>query len=309
MAAASERERQGKRLANAESVLKTVNNSLGTSFSLDQWKLDEAPPVVPALAERMERSTGLVAAYISEPVAVRLLEGFVEVLGVEISAKLWMDEQAYMGMVTVDRLRLSRLAELAKTLEDRIYVHPVNTDGLIIVDFYALRWNPEDIDFSILVQGPDLESRLRCVFPPREAEPAGTRPAGQRAMTKSWPELVAHYRKYQGDWGSIYALQSLAQRINGTPLAGGLFAWTSMFDLCIVQTEVSYPYDGPLLRLSPVSKDQVEFRYEDTHLKTRQWHRTVDAGDVMQRLLGFLEQLHWVPSAVLESKDFSPRSL
>ena len=25
-----------------------------------------------------------------------------------------------------------------------------------------------------------------------------------------------------------------------------------MFDLCIVQTEVSYPYDGPFLRLPPI---------------------------------------------------------
>jgi hypothetical protein len=178
MAAASERERQGKRLANAESVLKTVNNSLGTSFSLDQWKL-EAPPVVPALVERMERSTGLVAAYISEPVAARLLEYFAEVLGVEISAKLWMDEQEYMGVVTVDRLRLSRLTELAKTLEDRIYVQPADTEGVITVDFYALRWSPEDIDFSILVQGTDLESQLSCVFPPREAALAEPRPADQ----------------------------------------------------------------------------------------------------------------------------------
>jgi hypothetical protein len=30
----------------------------------------------------------------------------------------------------------------------------------------------------------------------------------------------------------------------------GLFAYTSMFDLDILEREVSYPYDGPFLRLS-----------------------------------------------------------
>ena len=120
-------------------------------------------------------------------------------------------------------------------------------------------------------------------------------------MTKSWPEIIERYRKYAGDWRSIHALQSLARRINETPLAGGLFAWTSMFDLCIVQTAVSYPYEGPFLRLSPASRDQVQFRYEDTHVDARQWHRTVDADDVMPRLLEFLDQLRWFPAAALES--------
>lgn len=52
-----------------------------------------------------------------------------------------------------------------------------------------------------------------------------------------------------------------------------------MFDLCIVQTEVSYPDDGPCpsLRVSPISEHQIEFRYIDTHDKAKQWHRTVEA--------------------------------
>jgi hypothetical protein len=54
-------------------------------------------------------------------------------------------------------------------------------------------------------------------------------------MTKSWPDIIARYREYQGESRSIHALANLAERINDSPLATGLFAWTSMFDLCIVQ--------------------------------------------------------------------------
>jgi hypothetical protein len=84
-------------------------------------------------------------------------------------------------------------------------------------------------------------------------------------------------------------------------LATGLVGWTSINDLCIVQSDVSHPYDGPLLRLSPVSKNKLEFRYEDTGIKAKQWHRTVDADEALSRLLTFLGQLRWFPAVVLES--------
>ena len=70
------------------------------------------------------------------------------------------------------------------------------------------------------------------------------------AMTQPWPQIVARYDDYKGEHKSISALGALAQRITQSPLAHGLHAWTSMFDLCIVQIPVSYPFDGPFLRIS-----------------------------------------------------------
>ena len=74
-----------------------------------------------------------------------------------------------------------------------------------------------------------------------------------------------------------------------------------MFDLCIVQIPVSHPYNGPLLRISPISEHQIEFRYLDTYEKMQQWHRTVDAEHAWPRLIKFLNQLRWFPADVLES--------
>jgi hypothetical protein len=127
-------------------------------------------------------------------------------------------------------------------------------------------------------------------------------------MTKSWPEIITHYDGVRGDSRSIQALATLARRIADGALSGGKFAWTSMLDLCVVQTEVSYPYNGPLLRISPVSNGQLEFRYEDTMDKTRQWHRTVGADEAFPRLLRFLDQLRWFPAGVLDSVTDSHRS-
>ncbi len=125
-------------------------------------------------------------------------------------------------------------------------------------------------------------------------------------MIRPWPTVVAHYTAYSGDWRSIHALGALTQRISGSSLSKGLFAWTSMFDLCITQTAVSYPYDGPKLRIAPVSKDQLQFRYEDTPDRAKQWQRTVDADEAWARLLHFLDQLRWFPSESIASVRGAP---
>ena len=72
-----------------------------------------------------------------------------------------------------------------------------------------------------------------------------------------------------------------------------LSAWTSMHDLCISQTPVTYPDTGPYLRVSPLANDQLEFRYVDTPEKHKQWCRIVSFEDAVPRLDGFVRQLHW----------------
>jgi hypothetical protein len=126
-------------------------------------------------------------------------------------------------------------------------------------------------------------------------------------MIRSWQEISVQYERSADGRPSMRSLAELAQWISQSALAGGLFAWVSMNDLCIVQTEVTYPYDGPRLRLSPVSKDQIEFRYVDTLDKSQQWQRTVDAAEAPRRLIAFLDQLRWFPTEVLETLRRSTR--
>lgn len=107
-------------------------------------------------------------------------------------------------------------------------------------------------------------------------------------MTLPWSQIVAHCKEYEGPPldPSVREIGSTDQR---GPIGWRTFAWTSMFDLCIVQCEVSYPYNGPFLRLSPVSEHQVELRYIDTPDKTRQWNRTIEAEQTFPHLIKFLD--------------------
>jgi hypothetical protein len=110
-------------------------------------------------------------------------------------------------------------------------------------------------------------------------------------MIQPWNEIRACYSNSANS--SLQAMLKLVSELERSRYKDGLFAWTSMHDLCIVQTPVTYPYDGPYLRISPIANGQLEFRYIDTPLKDKQWHRIVDGASGFARLERFLEQLHW----------------
>ena len=110
--------------------------------------------------------------------------------------------------------------------------------------------------------------------------------------TRSWDEIVAHYDRAPDSIG-LRSLRALADQIRKTGLSHGLCAWTSMWDLCIVQLEVEHPYEGPFLRVKPVGSGKLEFRYIDSIDFEKHWVRTVPAEDAWDRLLSFLDQLHW----------------
>jgi hypothetical protein len=121
-------------------------------------------------------------------------------------------------------------------------------------------------------------------------------------LIQPWSRIVEHYERYAEGSLSLRELAVLARLVgNSPPLAHGLFGWTSMHDLCVVQTEVTYPYHGPKLIVSPLATGQIELRYIDTPDKTKHWHRIVDADQAVPQLLKFLDQLRWFPAQTLRA--------
>lgn len=113
-----------------------------------------------------------------------------------------------------------------------------------------------------------------------------------KIKTVPWDDIVTGYDEAP-DEAAITALKALAKQIMHTPLSDGLHGWTSMWDLCIAQAADSTSYEGPYLQLSAVGEDIIEFRYIDCADPDRQWHRNVACIDAWDRLLRFLDQLHW----------------
>jgi hypothetical protein len=88
----------------------------------------------------------------------------------------------------------------------------------------------------------------------------------------------------------------LVEQIEASRYARGIYAVTSMHDLCITQQPSGGYLDGPYLRISPLFDGSIEFRYFDTHVRQRQWHRIVKENDAFARLERFFDQLHWFPA-------------
>lgn len=110
-------------------------------------------------------------------------------------------------------------------------------------------------------------------------------------MNRPWSEIHQSYRRLNSESGN--AMLQLVSAIEASPYVDGLFAWTSHMALCITQTPVEYPCNGPFLRVSPISAETLEFRYCDTFDDTKRWHRAVPADKAFARLELFFEQLHW----------------
>jgi hypothetical protein len=114
-------------------------------------------------------------------------------------------------------------------------------------------------------------------------------------MPKPWKDIAAFYRDLVSRGMQIQAMLHLTEQIEASRYATGIFGETSMHDLCVMQTAGAF-WEGPYLRISPRFDGTIEFRYLDTHVIARQWHRVVKDEDAFARLIGFFDQLHWFGS-------------
>ncbi len=128
-------------------------------------------------------------------------------------------------------------------------------------------------------------------------------------MIRPWSEIESFYRELAepGQTAAV-AMMRLVGQIAASPYAQALNGWTSMLDLCIAQVPCSRPYDGPFLRISPRGDGTMEFRYLDTAIEARQWHRTVEEDEAFQRLERFIDQLHWVVRETKRASEPSSRN-
>lgn len=116
-------------------------------------------------------------------------------------------------------------------------------------------------------------------------------------MQNDWPDIVASIRDRRLNQpdpsaSAFGGVETLASFIASGPLRLVLYGWTSMFDLCIQQVDVE-PFSGPHLRVTPLHSGRIEFRYVDTAIAQRQWHRETTPDAVVQRFTSFMDQLRW----------------
>jgi hypothetical protein len=102
-----------------------------------------------------------------------------------------------------------------------------------------------------------------------------------------WTSVLTFFDERAAGNAFFEPMRTLAHELANSTYAAALHPWTSMHDLCISQTEPTYPHDIPHLRISLRSPSEMEFRYIDTGDPQRQWRRTESPTRAIARLESF----------------------
>ena len=126
-------------------------------------------------------------------------------------------------------------------------------------------------------------------------------PSHRGAMIRPWREIKSYYAELLARGTPIQRMLQLVEAIEQSSFANGVHGETSMHDLCLTQIAAPRSASDPYLRISPRFDGTVEFRYVDTHVQSKQWHRAVDENEAFRRLVRFFDQLNWFALELLKS--------
>jgi hypothetical protein len=117
-------------------------------------------------------------------------------------------------------------------------------------------------------------------------------------MHQDWKEIADFYDDWatiRPNWKSVNDLADLCRYIASSGLGDFLFGHTSAETLMISQVETAYPPAPEIqwLIIDPIDHDRIEFRFDDTPVRKKQWIRVVKSSDACDRFLRFLRQVGW----------------
>jgi hypothetical protein len=113
------------------------------------------------------------------------------------------------------------------------------------------------------------------------------------APAPTWGVLEAHWARAAAKGPAFAAMLRLVQDLQRSRLTAGLHAWIAQEELCLGQQPAALARDLPHLRIAPLPDGRLAFRYVDTTPLNRQWQVIVDGEVAFERLVLFLERLHW----------------
>jgi hypothetical protein len=66
-----------------------------------------------------------------------------------------------------------------------------------------------------------------------------------------------------------------------------------VYNLCVAKTPATTRDTGPYLGILPLFNGNIDFRFLDTAIENRQWHRVVVEDEAFARLGRFFDQSYW----------------
>jgi len=145
------------------SVVSEITSALNIKLSIDDFD----PNIVLPFKFKWERSIddcdGVVAAYVSKNKLVDILSCCYEITG-ELSGLIGVNGCLNLGFSAVPKVNILKLVTIAENLNDSVLFYPNEIKGVLLIDHYEIRGTRESKDFSLVIQGNELEEKLMGCF-------------------------------------------------------------------------------------------------------------------------------------------------
>ena len=148
------------RATYGDRLVRGIGSALKRDLLLADFNLALETPFAVNWPERIEDADGLVLSYVSKVAAISVAECIDCRASLE-AGLLGIYGNNYLGLCSVDNLKIVDLVEVASSIEDAVVFYPKNTTGAIVVDCYPS--NPGGM-FSLFAQGGTLVDLLAECF-------------------------------------------------------------------------------------------------------------------------------------------------
>lgn len=149
--------RVGPKIATALSALWMRN------VGLQDFNESLPLPTLPKWTRDMRQVPGLAAVYTSQERVAEVAACCDRTLG-PAEGVIGFDEYRFLGTLPVSEMSVSMLVSAAFELQDSVLFCPFESDGIIIADYYRTSGMGPNVDFSLIVQGDELERKLAACF-------------------------------------------------------------------------------------------------------------------------------------------------
>jgi len=145
-------------------IISEINFILGTTLSIEDFNSSIKPSLEFKPSKSFDAIEGLVVAHTSRNKALDILNCCNQVIG-GLNGLIGIDGCKNMGLANVTKINIVKLIAIAKNLNDSVLFYPKNIQGILLVDCYEIHGTQGSNDYSIVVQGCELEEELSECFP------------------------------------------------------------------------------------------------------------------------------------------------
>ena len=158
----SVRENAKKRAECGQAIVGMVNAAMATDLTLEDFDVERSLPVQFGWEKDFRKCRGLTAAYVDEERMRAILSCCDDKVG-QKKGIVSFGECSFIGTTEIDVSNLVSLSSLAKSINDSVLFCPKGLSSVLLVDFYEVKGDLYS-DYSIVVQGGDLEQKLSGCF-------------------------------------------------------------------------------------------------------------------------------------------------